>query len=58
MTNLPPILLKVVQQQRQVIGDVEKLVTEQGKQLRELQQQLEQVRLQQTSQLSALRQQP
>ena len=58
MTNLPPILLKVVQQQRQVIGDVEKLVTEQGKQLRELQQQLEQVCLQQTSQLSALRQQP
>lgn len=33
-------------------------MTEQGKQLRELQQQLEQVCLQQTSQLSALRQQP
>jgi hypothetical protein len=53
--ELAPILLKVVQQQRQVLGKEEKLLAKQGKQLRELQKQFEQFRRQDPRQLTALR---
>jgi len=44
--ELAPILLKVVQQQKRSLGQEEKLVTEQGRQLHDLQQQFDQFRRQ------------